>query len=282
MTSPAATARSSFRHNGRIGAGAIAAFVRRDFAMARSYRLAFVLDACYGLLQVAIYFFISRTFEGAGVGGLQGAPSYFAFAAVGLILGLVVDAASEGIAYRIREEQLSGSLEALVTQPVRELELCLGMVGYPFLFAMARAVVYLVIAAMWMDLDLGRTSFVGLLAVLLTTASAVAALGIVSAAVVLVLKRGEIVAGMVLFGMTVLGGSVFPVAELPDWLEPLGRIVPLRFAFDGARDALFRGTGWAPDAAVLLLFSAVGLPLAVWLFGRALAIARRAGTMAQY
>jgi ABC-2 type transport system permease protein len=87
---------------------------------------------------------------------------------------------------------------------------------------------------------------------------------------------------MVLFGMTLLGGSVFPVAELPSWLEPVARIVPLRYAFDGARDALFRGTGWAPDAALLLLFGAIGLPLAVWLFGRALTIARRAGTVAQY
>ena len=282
MTSPTATERSSFRSSRYLGAGSVAAFVRRDFAIARSYRLTFVLDACYGLLQVAIYFFISRTFEGAAAAALQGAPSYFAFAAVGLILGLVVDAASEGIAYRIREEQLSGSLEALVTQPVRAFELCLGMVGFPLLFALARAVVYLVIAGVWMDLDLARTSFVGLLAVLLTTASAVAALGIVSAAVVLVLKRGEILAGMVLFGMTLLGGSVFPVAELPSWLEPVARIVPLRYAFDGARDALFRGTGWAPDAALLLLFGAIGLPLAVWLFGRALTIARRAGTVAQY
>jgi ABC-type multidrug transport system permease subunit len=281
MTSRAATERSAFRPS-LAGSGAIAAFVGRDFAIARSYRLAFMLDACYGLLQVAIYFFISRTFEGATAPSLQGAPSYFAFAAVGLILGLVVDAASEGIAYRIREEQLSGSLEALVTQPVRALELCLGMVGFPFLFAMARAVAYLVIAGVWMDLDLARTSFVGLLVMLVTTSTAVAALGIVSAAVVLVLKRGEILAGMVLFGMTMVGGSVFPIAELPDWLEPLGRIVPLRFAFDGARDALFTGTGWVPDAAVLLLFSAAALPLAVGLFGRALTIARRAGTMAQY
>jgi ABC-type multidrug transport system permease subunit len=282
MTSPTATERSVFRPSGSLRTGAIAAFVRRDFAIARSYRLAFLLDACYGLLQVAIYFFISRTFEGATATSLEGAPSYFAFAAVGLILGLVVDAASEGIAYRIREEQLSGSLEALVTQPVRALELCLGMVGFPFLFAMTRAVAYLLIAGLWMDLDLARTSFVGLLVVLVTTSTAVAALGIVSAAVVLVLKRGEIVAGMVLFAMTLLAGSVFPISELPGWLEPLGRIVPLRFAFDGARDALFTGTGWVPDAAVLLLFSAAALPLAVWMFGRALTIARRAGTMAQY
>lgn len=282
MTSPAATEPSASRPSRPRGAGAVAAFVRRDFAIARSYRLTFLLDAAYGVLQVAIYYFISETFDGAGAGSLQGAPSYFAFAAVGLILGLVVDAASEGVAYRIREEQLSGSLEALVTQPLSALQLCLGMVGFPFVFAMARAVLYLFVAGVWMDLDLARTSLVGLAVVLVATASAVAALGIVSAAVVLVFKRGEVLAGMVLFGMTMLGGSVFPVSELPGWLEPLGRVVPLRFAFDGARDALFLGEGWAADAAVLLLFSALALPLAIWLFGRALAAARRAGTMAQY
>ena len=69
---------------------------------------------------------------------------------------------------------------------------------------------------------------------------------------------------------------------LPDWLEWLGRLVPIRFAYDGARAALFSGTGWGTDALVLLAFGAVGAPLALAVLAGALAHARRKGTISEY
>jgi ABC-2 type transport system permease protein len=260
----------------------VLAIVGRDFDITRSYRLPFILDAFFGVLNLAVYFFISRTFEGVRSADLHGAPTYFAFAAVGIVLGLVVEAASEGIADRLRDEQLTGTLEALVTYPLTLAEICLGLVGFPFLFALARALLYLVVAGIWMDLDLSRTSWLGLVCVLIASGSALTALGILAGAIVLVLKRGIALVGMAVFGMTLLSGSVFPIAVLPDWLEPLGKILPLRFALDGVRAALFLGDGWATDAAVLVGFSALGIPVAVWIFGRALLFAERAGSLAQY
>lgn len=262
--------------------GPIAALIRRDYLITRSYRLPFMLDAFYGMLELTVYFFISRTFHGFVPGKLQGAPSYFAFAAVGIAVGVVVAAAASGVARRLREEQLTGTLEALVAQPVTTMQLCLGLAGFPLLFAVGRAAVYLAVAGIWMDLDVSRTSWPGLVLLLLVAGTSLSVLGILSGAIVLVLKRGEVLSGMLLFGMTVLCGSVFPISALPGWLEPVGRVLPLRFAFDGVRAALFRGEGWASDFVVLFLFSIVGLPVAIALFGRALRIGRRAGSLGQY
>lgn len=260
----------------------IAAIVRRDYLITRSYRLPFVLDAFYGLLELSVYFFISRTFHGFVPAQLQGAPSYFAFAAAGIVVAVVVAAAASGLAQRLREEQLTGTLEALVVQPLTTPEICLGLAGFPLLFAVGRAAVYLAVAGVWMNLDLSRTSWLGLILLLLVTGTSLSVLGIVSGAIVLVLKRGEILAGMLLVGMTVLCGSVFPISTLPDWLEPLGKILPLRFAFDGVRAAMFRGSGWGSDFLVLLVFSVVGLALAIALFDRALRVSRGAASIAQY
>ncbi|HLB20344.1 MAG TPA: ABC transporter permease, partial [Gaiellaceae bacterium] len=71
-------------------------------------------------------------------------------------------------------------------------------------------------------------------------------------------------------------------SSLPGWLQPLAKVVPLRFAYDGVRAALFRGAGWGQDVLVLLGFSLVLLPLAVWVFGRALRLAARQGSLGQY
>ena len=257
------------------------AFAARDFATARSYRLPFILDAFFGVLQLTVYFFISRTLHTAGA-NLGGAPTYFAFAAVGLIVAIVVQAACEELAYQIRVQHLAGTFEVIVAQPLTVVELCAGLAAFPFVFALARASLYLAIASAWMRLDVARTSWGGLLIVFVVSAVALSALGLLGGALVVVLKRGEALASMAVFGMTLLGGSVFPISSLPGWLEPLARVLPLRFAYDGARAALFRGDGWAQDALVLVGFSVVMVPIAVWLFGWALRTAARQGSLGQY
>jgi ABC-2 type transport system permease protein len=261
---------------------AVSAIVRRDYLVTRSYRMAFALEAVYGPLELAVYYFISRTFTVAGTSHLQGAPTYFAYAAVGIILGAVVSAASSDIGFSLREEQLTGTLEALTVQPITAVELCTGLLGFPLVFAFVRACVYLAIAGLWMDLDVSRTSWFGLFAVLVSAGGALASLGILTGALVLLYKRGQTFAGVFIFGMTLLSGSVFPVQALPAPLESVSRVVPIRFAFDGARAALFRGEGWSTDVLALLAFAVVLVPLSVLAFSAALAHARKRGSLASY
>jgi ABC-type multidrug transport system permease subunit len=279
--STVANAWSSYRRRAP-SAGSIGAVIRRDLAVERSYRLAFVLDAFYGLFELVVYYFISRTFAGVPSEDLQGAPSYFAFAAVGAVLGAVIYSAATSIGQRLRREQLTGTLEALVAQPVTPAEICIGLTGFSFLFAWVRALVYLVVATVLMHLDVSETSWIGLILVLLVAGPALAAFGILAGAAVLVLKRGEYLAGATLFVMTFLSGSVFPIAALPAWLQAIGEILPMRFAFDGARAALFTGEGWGADVVVLAVYGAVGIPLAVLVFARALMRAKAAGSLSQY
>ncbi len=272
---------SSFPPSGRP-TRAIVALVRRDFQIRRSYRVAFALDLALGFLNLLIYFFISRTFVDAPTEHLGGAPSYFAFAFVGIALTAVIQAAATEVSAVLRQEQLTGTLEALVTQPISAVQLALGLATLPFVYAMLRVVLYLVVATLWLGVDLAEASWVGFLAVLGATAAAMVGVGILSCAVVLLVKRGEILVGMVIFGMGLLGGAFFPVSVLPDWLEAIGRVVPTRFAFDGARAALFTGTGWADDVVYLLLFAALVVPPSLLLFREALAVARRTGSLGQY
>jgi ABC-2 type transport system permease protein len=99
---------------------------------------------------------------------------------------------------------------------------------------------------------------------------------------VIVIKRGQTIASVVIFGMSLAGGAFFPVSVLPSWLETLGRFVPPRFAFDGLRQALYAGSGWETDALVLVAMSLVLVPASVWLLDRALIHSRRVGSLAQY
>ena len=261
------------------GVVVVAAVVRREYLERRSYRLALLMDLAFGFLNLLVYFFISRTFRHQASVSLGHAPTYFAFAASGIVVGLVFQATTLTVARRVGEEQRSGSLEALVVEPVRPAELAIGLAGFPFLFSAARSALYLLVARVLLGLDLSNASWAGATAVLAASALALMSIGIAVAAMVVIVRRSEALASVTAFGLTMLGGGVFPRAVLPGPLEALGRIVPTRFVFDGMRAALFGGGGWAHDVLILLAFAAVALPASLLALEKALALAIRRGTL---
>ena len=258
------------------------AIVWRDYLTKRSYRLAFALDIFNGLLTLAVYYFISRTFARPDRAALYGAPSYFAFATAGILVVAMVTSGSVELVRRLREEQVAGTLETLVGNPVSPGELCLGLVGFPFSFALVRTLVYFAIVSAVIGIDLRQISWIGLTLVLFVTTAVFAAIALAAAATVLLFKRAEAFVGIVIGVLVVFSGSVFPLSSLPEWLQPLARILPPQLAFNGVRNALFRGEGWALDAVALLAIAAVGIPLAAAIFGRALRIAQRSGSLGEY
>lgn len=259
----------------------VRALVAREYGIRRSYRLSLVADVAFGLANLSAYYFVSRT-VGPPRTSLAGAPSYFAFAAVGLALGTVIQAASLGLSQRVREDQLTGTLETLVAQPVRAAELALGIAGFPFLFAIVRTVSYLVLAGLFLGLSFGHADWVGVVIALAASAMAFTAIGMVFAALVLLFKRGGAVTTLSAFALGFLGGALFPVSALPGWLEPLSVVVPTRYAFESARGAIFGVEGWVEPALVLVGFAAIAMPLAVLAFSRALAFNQRRASLGQY
>ena len=261
---------------------AVLALTRRDIQIYLSYRFMMTLDLWIGVLDLIVYYFISETFDGATSASLGDAPSYFAFALVGIAVTVVIQATSLGIGTKIREEQLTGTLEALVAQPVTATEMATGLCGLPFAISMVRVAVYIILGALAFGLDLSHTDWAGFVVMLVAISVAMSTIGIATAAVVLVIQRGQTIAGLAILGMSLISGAFFPVSVLPAWLEAIGEVMPTRFAFDGFRSALFVGSGWEDDALMLFAFSAVSVPLAIWLFGRGMLLARRWGRLAQY
>ncbi len=265
-----------------VNAIVIRALARRDLLIAASYRLSLLLTFAYGILGLALYFFISRTFGDLSSTDLGAAPSYFAFAAVGVVVGVLLEATTSSVGYRLREEQTTGTLETLATTPASSIELAVGLVGFPFVFAALQAAVYLGIAVVWMELDAARTSWFGVATVLLVSGIALAPIGILAGAAVLVFKRGQLVSGTLVYLMSLLSGMLFPVSVLPGWVSPLASAFPLRFAFEGTRSALFAGTGWIDDVLILGVWTLVLWPVSVFMFEWAGGRARRAGSLSEY
>ena len=263
-------------------AGVVRALVGRDWRITRSYRAALVTDLTFGCLNLLVYYYISHTLKVSVRGGLDGAPSYFAFAAVGVSLSVVLQAAIMGVSRRLREEQLTGTLEALCAQPISASEIAVGLAGFPFLFAVFRAFLYLLLAGLLLGLSFAHCAWLGLVLSFVVTGLALGAVGVALAGLVLVFKRAEAVGSLGVFGMTLLGGAFFPTAVLPHWVRPVADVVPTRFAFDAARDALFGRPEWLASTLVLLGMAAGLGTVSLILFSLALRHSVRHGTLNQY
>ena len=257
---------------------ALLALGRRDFVQARSYRTALAFDLGWGVVNVLVYYFISKVFPQAG--GLGKAPSYFAFAFAGILISLVVSSTASDVASKLREEQLTGTLELLVAQPLRSSDIALGAAVFPSVYALVRVALYLAVAVSLLDLSTAHTQWAGVVLMLLLSTGAFLALGIAAAAAVLVLKKVAVV-DVAIFAMTFVSGALFPLAVLPGWLRAIGRVMPTEPAFAGMRTALYGGA-YAGDAAILAGVGLVGVPISLVLFARALAYAKRRGSISEY
>jgi ABC-2 type transport system permease protein len=258
------------------------ALITRDFLIARSYRIAVVLDVVLGALNLLVYFFISKTFGDPDPASLGPAPDYFAYAAVGVAMSTVISAATAAVSTRMRQEQLTGTLEATVSQPISPTTLAAGTSGLPFMAAVVRSAVFLSVAVLLFDLHLPNAEWPGVAAVLVASGLALSSLGVSSAAMVMIIKRGDVIVSLAVFALGLFSGALFPISVLPDWIQPIAKVMPTRFCYDGLRSALFGGGDWGTDVLVLCAYAVVLVPAALWAFAAALRWAKRAGSIAEY
>jgi ABC-2 type transport system permease protein len=260
----------------------VRALIARDWQITRSYRTALVTDLAFGFINLVVYHFISQTLRPRVGNRLDGAPTYFAFAAVGVALSIVLQASMAGLARRVREEQLTGTLEMLLAHPISAAELAFGLAGFPFLFALARAFIYLLLAGAFLGLSLAHANWLGLIVSFAISGFAFAGIGIALAAAVIVFKRAETLGAFGTVGLSLLGGALFPTSALPGWLKPLAAIVPTRFAYDAVRGALFATHSWVEPALILLAIAIGLIAVSLILFAGALRLVVRMGSVSQY
>jgi len=112
-----------------------------------------------------------------------------------------------------------------------------------------------------------------------------AAIGNVGAAIVVVFQQGMAVIAGALSIIGVVSGTLFPVSELPAWLQVVSHMSPLTYALDALRSATLAGqpaTSYSEDLLVLLGFVVVLVPLSALLLEKAFSVAQRQGTLSTY
>lgn len=270
-------------HASAAGA-AFAAFIRRDFITAMSYRLPFVMDTLSSIVQLVMFFFLGEIVDRGDLGAGRGLGSgYFSFVVIGLVMTRIIDRALISFSSRLRTEQTVGTFEALIATPASLPVVVLGSAAYDLLYGMVAGIAMLGMGVGFgLRFDVTLSSAVGGALCLLASLAFFAAGGVLVAAFIVVYKQGQAVLGMATSVLALLAGAYVPVNVFPTPLRTLALINPLRWSLDVMRSALLDATVLWPSLLALVAAAVLLIPLSLGLLRRAVDRARREGTLAQY
>lgn len=264
----------------------IAIFFRRDLAVARSYRSAFVLELLESLFGVAAFYYLSRFVESAELArALPQGGTYFAFALVGFAFFDYMNVALNTFDQSLQEARQNGTLETLLVSQTSLPVTLAGSAVYPFVLLSLRTTVYLGWGIALFDFPTRSANWPGAAFVLLASVLAFAGLGILSASYLLLFKRGNPAKWLVIGVSGLVGGMMYPVSVLPEGLQRIARLVPLTYSLEGLRGALLGHASLAelwPSLRALLLFAVVLLPLSFAVFSWALRRTKITGTLTHF
>jgi len=262
------------------------AFIKKDVLVELSYKLQFVLSWVGIFLSVLIFYYISRLFgkiESPYLAEYGG--EYFPFVFIGIMLSGYLALALGSFSVNIRNEQLTGTLEAMFATPAKPSTIISSISLWNFIFNSISIVIYLLFGIFIFGINLSKANFMGAFIILFLTILSLSSIGIISAAFTMVFKRGDPVAWLLNLSSAFFSGVYFPVNILPDNLRIISNLIPVTYSLRGLRNALLLGHGFKalmPDMVILLVFCVILLPLSLLIFNYATKKSKITGSLTHY
>lgn len=264
----------------------VAACLRRDAAEAWSYRLPFLWRFVEMFSALFMLYFLGHlvgdrivTVTGSSLTG-----GYFGYAVLGTGLVAILHGAITTFANRLRADQTTGTLEAMLATPTPAWLTVVAGSAYGLLQIITVELVTLGLAVGLFGLRFNSTP-TGILVLVPGFVAAVTcfvAIGLLVAAFTMVFKRGQALGTVIISVFTLLGGVYYPVSLLPRFLRSIGDLLPFTWGLDLIRGSLVFGTTDLAQLGGLTACDAVLMPVAIWAFGMAVDRTRRTGTLGQY
>jgi len=258
-------------------------FIKRDFLVSVSYRLAFLLQIIAMLLSLMVFFYVTKMIDPA-TAGLDGMPP-FSYLLIGYMFQFYFSTALYAFSAKIRNEQMLGTLEAMLVSPTPTSMVIFSSAAWDFTYGAIRVSLYLLFATLIFGVELhtaGLEAFaLGALLTLLWSAS----LGILSASFILYFKRGDPINFLISGATALLGTVFFPAEQLPAILRGASDYLPITWSLRIVRGTLLQGEGFAElhrELVYLAAFTVLILPLALLSSRVAIRRAKLEGSLVKY
>jgi len=261
-------------------------FLKRDFFIYISYRFRIMLGLISLLGAVFMFYYIGQMFQGGFSEYLaRYGNDYFAFVLLGMCVSTFVSTGLYSLATEVRNAQIQGTLEFLLSTPSSTNLVLFGNSIWAFVKSFLQSALFLGVTILIVGIPatFSQLLLVGL--VLILTFLCFLSLGMISAAFIMVFKQGNPI--NLVFGTLsyFFGGLIFPVEVLPQPLQKISLILPMFHASKAVREILLvpqDQSEWRVTMTFLAVFILVLFPLGFAFLRLALSRAKKEGSLVQF
>jgi ABC-2 type transport system permease protein len=235
-----------------------------------------LMDMIFPLIFAAMPMLLGRASGGddtaANFAANTGTTNYVAFLFIGSNVFSIVTAAFWHIAYWLRFEQETGTLEAVYLTPTSSLTLLTGVAVYSAIRGAGVALVAYILGCLVFQVNPFEGNVLVALAFIAVGLIPLYGMTILFGAVVLKVKESNALINLMQWVVSFLMGIFYPVAVLPPLLRAVAMFFPPTWMTNGVRSALL-GVGyffgeWYLDFAALWVFMIITPLLGYWVFSR--------------
>jgi len=200
--------------------------------------------------------------------GLVSTTNTFQFLAPGFMALVLVTGTLQGLAAALTREKEQGTMDGILMAPISRYTIVIGKIIAQTVRGMIQAHMLLLISMLFFGVVIYGNPMLMLLVMFLGVTS-FSGVGIVLTS----FAHEQETAGMMMillqFPMMFLSGIVFPMEQLPLWLQSIGKTLPLYYAADALRKIIVLGASFAAissNVAILALYTLVTLAIAIPVF----------------
>ncbi len=266
--------------------GTLRAFLLRDLRQTVSYKFAFLLDVASIFFSAATFYFVSKLFGQSTTLQLEEyGGEYFPFVLIGIAFSTYQTVGLTSFSQSLRQEQYMGTLESVLSSPIRISTFLMGSALWDFAYATLEVAFYFIVGFLAFGLLLPNANILPALVSLLLTLTTFMGLGILAAAFILLFKRGNPITWTIATASELLGGVYFPTKILPDWMKKISDWVPMSHALESLRATLLSGATFSQvgtHLAFLGVFTLVVWTVGIFAFQLALKKTQDDGSLGHY
>lgn len=246
-----------------------ATFVRNTLVMLRAYPWSFVIGHILSGVYTVLFAFFAYHYVFAGQLDerfihLTGSSDYLSYAILGGAFYAFAVSTLMNVSRSLITELREGTLEALLLTPSPRRGYFLGNVAQQVMRTVFEFSVIVLVGALF-GLTLAQTNIWSAVTVWLLSTLAFFCQALVLGSLMLRFRDTYITQNTLFVIMAFVSGVTFPIPYLPEWLQPLGQIMPLAPALDAFRQCVIQGK---PLLAVSpQLFHMAGLSLVYLVIG---------------
>ncbi|HEX9142686.1 MAG TPA: ABC transporter permease [Candidatus Binatia bacterium] len=168
----------------------------------------------------------------------------------------------------VAREREQGTFDQLLVTPFRPSEIMVGKALPSMVVGISQATLVLLVAQLWFRIPFAG-SFFTLYAGMSLFVLAAIGMGLLLSSLAATMQQAMLFSFLLIMPFSLLSGLTTPISSMPELLQYLTYINPLRYAINIAHRVYLEGAGLRllmPELWPLAIIAAVTLPIASWMF----------------